>query len=76
MVAMLHKMREVGQPLATSTSQPILRGMIGFLAPYMFSNNKHGGFKVIQEWTHQFMKHYMNQTFKVSTTATNKFPLN
>jgi hypothetical protein len=44
-------MRGGGQPLATSTIQPIFRIMIESLALNVFSNNKHGGFKVIQGWT-------------------------
>jgi hypothetical protein len=47
MVAMLHKMKEVSQPLATSIIQFILHGMIESLAPNVLSNDKHGGFKVI-----------------------------
>ncbi len=48
---MLQKMREGGQPLATSIIQPIFPIMIESLAFNVFSNDKHGGFKVIQGWT-------------------------
>jgi len=51
MVAMLQKMREGGQALATSTIQPIFHIMIESLAFNVLSNDKHGGFKVIRGWT-------------------------
>jgi hypothetical protein len=31
-----------------------------------------GGFNVIREWIHQFLKQYMNWTFKVEIIATSK----
>jgi len=49
--------------------------MIESLALDVLYDNKDNGFKVTQVWTHQFMKHYMNWTFKVNTTMTSKLPL-
>jgi hypothetical protein len=47
--------------------------MIEFLTLDVICETKLGGFKVIQEWTCQFMKHYMNWTwFKASTTIDSK----
>jgi hypothetical protein len=45
MVAMLRKMREVGQPLTTFTIQPIPHGMIEFLALAVICDTKPSGFK-------------------------------
>jgi len=55
--------------------QPILRGMIESLAPKIFCNG-HGGFFVTREWTTQFLKHYMNWSFRMATTTTRKMPAN
>jgi hypothetical protein len=33
-----------------------------------------GGFKVTREWIHQFLKQYMNLTFKVEMKTKNKVP--
>jgi hypothetical protein len=74
MVAMLQKMKEGGQPLAISIVQPILDGMIKFLTLDVICDTKPGGFKVTQEWTRQFVKHYMNWTFRASIITINKFP--
>jgi len=51
MVVILHKMKEVGWPLATSTFQPILSEMIESLALDVFFDNKYGGFEVTWEWS-------------------------
>jgi len=59
---MLQKMREGGQPLVTSTIQPIVRGMIKSLALEIVCDAL-GGFKVIREWIHQFLKQYMHFNF-------------
>ncbi len=67
-------MKDACQTLTTSTIQPIFRGMIKSLALDVICDTKLGGFKVIQKWTRQFMKHYMNWTFKASTTIVNKLP--
>jgi len=45
------------------------------LAIDVFFDNKLGGFKIIQKWTHQFMKHCMNWTFKVNIIIVSKLPL-
>jgi hypothetical protein len=50
--------------------------MIKSLTLDVICDTKPGGFKVTQEWTHQFMKHHMNWTFRASIIATNKFPTN
>ncbi len=76
MVTMLQKMKEAPQPLAISIVQPILNGMIEFLTPNVICDTKPSGFKVTREWTRQFMKHYMNWTFRASIITTNKFPTN
>ncbi len=67
-------MREASLPLATPTIQPILRGMTESLAPNVICDSKPSGFKVISKWTCQFVKHYMNWTFKVNTITINKLP--
>jgi hypothetical protein len=59
---MLQKMIEGGQPLVTSTIQPIVRGMIKYL-PLEIICDALGGFKVIKEWIHQFLKQYMHFNF-------------
>jgi hypothetical protein len=46
MVAMLRKMREVGQPRATFIIQPILHGMIKPLTFDVICDTKPSGFKV------------------------------
>jgi hypothetical protein len=68
---MLQKMKSVGQPLSISMVQPILRGMIESLAPEILYNGR-GGFIVTREWTRQFLKHYMNWSFHMTTTISNK----
>jgi hypothetical protein len=75
MVAMLQKMKDACQTLTTSIVQPILHGMIESLALDVICDTKLDGFKVIREWTCQFMKHYMNWTFKVNTTIVTKLPI-
>lgn len=70
---MLQKMREGGQPLVTSTIQPIVKGVIKSLALEIVCDAL-GGFKVTREWIHQFLKQYMNLTFKVGMTTKNKVP--
>ncbi len=73
LVTMLQKMINVGQPLSTSVVQPILRGIIESLTPKIFYNG-HGGFIISREWTKQFLKHYMNWSFRMATIAVNKMP--
>jgi hypothetical protein len=47
--------------------------MIEFLTLDVIYETKPGGFKVIQEWIRQFMKHYMNWTwFRAGTTIDSK----
>jgi hypothetical protein len=46
MVAMLQKMKEVGQPLATFIIQPIFHGMIKSLTLDVICDTKPSGFKV------------------------------
>jgi hypothetical protein len=75
LVTMLQKMRSARQPLSTYVVQPILRGMIESLDLEILCNG-HGGFVVIREWTKQFLKHYMNWSFCMPTTITNKMPTN
>jgi hypothetical protein len=74
MVAMLQKMKGACQTLTTFNVQPILRGMIKSLALDVIYDTKPGGFKVIRKWTHQFIKHYMNWTFRASITIVSKLP--
>jgi hypothetical protein len=69
---MLQKMKEASQPLTTSTIQPIFCGMIKSLTLDVICDTKLNGFKVTRKRTHQFVKHYMNWTLKVSTTCTSK----
>ncbi len=76
MVTMLQKMKEVGQPLATFTIQPILHEMFKSLAFDVICDTNPGGVKVAWKWTHQFMKRYMNWTFKANTTIFSKLPTN
>jgi hypothetical protein len=66
-------MRSVGQPLSTSMVQSILKGMIESFVLEILCNG-HGGFVVIREWTRNFLKHYMNWSFRMATIATNKMP--
>jgi hypothetical protein len=46
---MFHKMKEAGQPLATSTIQPIVQGMIKSLVLKVIHDTPKG-FKVTREW--------------------------
>jgi hypothetical protein len=52
--------------------------MIEYLTLDVICDTKLGGFKITQnwEWICQFMKHYMNWTFRASIIATSKFPIN
>jgi hypothetical protein len=45
LVVMLQKMKKVGQPLSTSIVQPIIHGMIEFVAPKILQEGL-GGFLV------------------------------
>jgi len=54
--------------------QPRFCAMIKSLNPYVLCDNTTSGFKVIQKWTRQFMKHCISWTFKVNNTTTSKLP--
>ncbi len=75
MVCILQKMRKVGQLLSTGMVQPILKGMIQFIAPKLI-RPKCGRFIVIKEWFRQFMKQYMCWTYCVVTIVISKLPPN
>jgi hypothetical protein len=66
-------MREGCQLLVTSTIQPIVKGVMKSLALEIVCDAL-GGFKVTREWIHQFLKQYMNLTFKVGMKTKNKLP--
>jgi hypothetical protein len=70
---MLQKMREGGQPLVTSTIQLVVRGMKKSLALEIICDAL-GVFKVTRDWIRQFLKQYMNLTFKVGMTIKKKLP--
>jgi len=72
---MLQKMREAGQGLSTTTMQPILRGMIEAKALELIREGN-GGFLVTRKRTRQFMKQFMNWSFRILTTTASKLPPN
>jgi hypothetical protein len=67
-------MKKAWQSIAISIIQLGFHGMIKSLTLYVLCDNTISGFKVIQKWTCQFMKHYINWTFRVTNTPTSKLP--
>ncbi len=65
----------VKQLLFTFIVQPILRGTIESLVREILWTG-HGGFIVTREWTRQFLKHYMNESFHMANIVANKMLTN
>ena len=71
LVSKFEKLKEGDHNLSLSIAQPILRGMIKVVAPELIDDT-HEGFSMSMRWTREFVKFYMNWTFRKGTTTANK----
>jgi len=69
LVVMLRKMRKARKPLSIGIVQPIFHGMI---KKSKILQKGPRGFTITRKWTYQFMKQYMNWSFKMAATTTSK----
>ena len=70
----LEKLREKSHTFFLSIVQLVLRGMIEAVAPELIDDTL-AGFYVLMRWTREFLKFYINWTFRKGTTAANKLPI-
>ena len=74
-IIVLKKQRTAGQPLYGTTIQPLIKAIIQKRVPHLHDSIEKKGFKVSIMWTRTFIKRSLNWTYRASTLAARKLPL-